>query len=343
MRIALVCPYSMGHWGGVQHQAANLARWLTEAGHEAWLVAPDAAPPDRNVGSSRVIRFNRSRAPLALHPAARSATVAAVADADVVHVHEPFMPLVSLAALLGDTPPKVGTFHADAGAAVRALYRAGSPVLRRWSRRLAVATAVSPVAQRSVASIVETEIVPNAVDVAGYDRDVSRRADRVVFVGRDDPRKGLDILLTAWVRAGLDAELLVIGAARDDAPAGVTFLGRVDEDEKRDLLASASILCAPNTGEESFGLVVAEGMAAGCAVVASGIPAFAAVLGGDGRLVPPGDADALAKTLSNLLAEPEQAAALGAAARRAVMRFDRSAVVEAYLEAYARAVGAPTG
>lgn len=337
MKIAIVCPYSMQHWGGVQHQAANLVTWLRDAGHEAWLVAPDAGPPAHDVGATNVVRINRSRAPLALRPSAIRRTRRAVADADVVHIHEPFMPAVSLAALLGESPPRVGTFHADTGALVAGLYRAAGTLLRSWAQRLSVATAVSPVAQRSVASITATEIIPNGIDVAGYERAVERQANRVVFLGRDDPRKGLDVLLRAWERVPAGFELLVIGAARDEAPSGVRFLGRVAEDEKLDMLASAAVLCAPNTGEESFGLIVAEGMAAGCAVVASGIPAFAAVLGDAGLLVPPRDPAALAETITALLRSPEQAAALGKAARNEVRRFDRSSVVAAYLDAYRRA------
>jgi phosphatidylinositol alpha-mannosyltransferase len=168
----------------------------------------------------------------------------------------------------------------------------------------------------------------------------------VVFVGRDEPRKGLDVLLDAWpeVRAvHPGAHLHVVGAERPAGPEGVVFLGRVDEARKRDELLEASVLCAPNLGGESFGLVVAEGMAAACAVVAADIPAFRAVLGDDGLLVEPGDPNTLGSAVAGLLADPAAAGRLGERARRAARRFDAGAVAAAYLDAYRAAAASGRG
>ena len=112
------------------------------------------------------------------------------------------------------------------------------------------------------------------------------------------------------------------------------FLGRVDEEDKLRELGEAAVLCAPNLGGESFGLVVAEGLAAGCAVVASDLPAFRHVAGEAARLVPPGDAAALSRALTEVLSDEGEVARLAGMGRHQVARFDRAAVLEGYLEAY---------
>jgi phosphatidylinositol alpha-mannosyltransferase len=340
VRIALVCPYSFEAFGGVQDQVILLVDELRAAGHEAWAVAPGSGGPEgtRHVGRVVTVRANRSRAPITLSPAAVKKVRSAVAGAHVVHVHEPFMPMASLAALRAEQPV-VGTFHADPGPMVRLVYRVGAPLLRSLARRLAAAAAVSPVAAAAVAGLVPCLQTPNGIDVAAHRPEAAPDAHRVVFIGRDEPRKGLDVLLEAWpaVRAEHpSAQLRVVGTERPEAPEGVAYLGRLDEERKRAELKSASVLCAPNLGGESFGLVVAQGMAAGCAVVASDIPAFRAVLGGDGVLVEPGSASALAGAVTRLLGDTGEARRLGESARRAAGRFDAAAVAAAYLEVYGR-------
>ena len=324
----------------------RLVRWLREAEHDAWAVAPGGGGPEgtRHIGRWRSVRANRSKAPIALNPRVVSRTAAAVADADVVHLHEPFMPMVSLGALRATTPPKVGTFHADPGPMVRRVYRGMASPLRRLAARLAAATAVSPVAAAPVADLVDVTIVPNGIDVEDYrDDTTSREAGRVVFVGRDDERKGLDVLLQAWpvIRAAVpDAELRVVGADRRSGPERVAFLGRIDEDHKRRELRSASVMVAPNLGGESFGIVVLEGLAAGCAVVASDLESFRAVAGDAARYVAVGDPSALATAVTEALADPS--ALRGRAVERA-RRFDRTAVLAGYLDVYRRALEHPSG
>ena len=235
MKVALVCPYAFEAHGGVQDQVTRLVRWLGAAGHEAWAVAPgESGPPGtRSVGSWRSVRANRSAAPIAVDPRVIRRVSEAVEGADVVHVHEPFMPMVSLGAVLADTPPVVGTFHADPGTIARNAYRFAEPVVRRVSARLAVATAVSEVAASAVPTIRSMRIIPNGIDLEDYEVGSGAAVPgRVVFIGRDDPRKGLDVLLQAWPRVMRDvpgASLRIIGADRPSGPAGVTFLGRVDE------------------------------------------------------------------------------------------------------------------
>jgi phosphatidylinositol alpha-mannosyltransferase len=262
-----------------------------------------------------------------------------VGDADVVHVHEPFIPRVSTAAL-GAGRPVVATFHADPPSWAAAFYRTG--VVARLPRG-AVVTAVSPVAAAHLpARWGPIEVIPNAIDVGMYMTGRRGHPRRVVFLGRDDPRKGLDLLLAAWRRvhsAFGDSELVVVGAARDEQIPGVRFAGRVSEAEKRSELGGAGIYVAPNTGGESFGIVVAEAMASGCAIIASDLPAFRAVAGESGLFVPPGDVEALAGALGSLLADSERVGFLGERARAQVGRFDWSVVTERYEAMYERAAG----
>lgn len=340
MKVAVVCPYDIGRPGGVQDQATRLVQWLRQASHEAWLVAPGAGGPEGtiSVGSAAEIPINRSIAPVAMDLDVPKAVAAAVAGADVVHIHEPFVPMVGAAALLAETPPKVATFHADPSNMVRGLYRVGSPLLRRWTGRARVVTAVSPVAAAAVKPFAEARLIPNGVDLAEYaELDVLRRPHRMVFLGRDEPRKGLDVALAAWsmIREQIpDAELHVVGAQRESVVEGVHWLGFVPESLKRRELAAAAVYCAPHTGGESFGIVLVEAMAAGCAVVASDLESFNYVLADAGMLVPPGDPRALAETVVQLLQNEDVVAELSKRGRTRASTFDRSRVLELYLQAY---------
>ena len=345
MKIALVCPYAFEAHGGVQDQVSRLVRWLTAVGHEAWAVAPgDAGPPGtRSVGSWRAVRANRSAAPIAVDPRVIRRVAEAVADADVVHVHEPFMPMVSLGAILATTPPIVGTFHADPGTFARNAFRIAEPVVRRVATRIAVATAVSEVAASAVPSVPRIRIIPNGIDLADYAMPESSVPGRVVFIGRDDPRKGLDVLLQAWPRILRDvpgASLRIMGADRPSGPAGVTFLGRVDEATKRSELGKASVVAVPNTGGESFGIVMLEAMAAGRAIVAAELEAFRGVAGDTVRWVPIGDPVELGRAVAVLLADGEARHRLGAAARERAGMFSGETVGRAYVIAYGDAVAA---
>lgn len=343
MRIALVCPYAFEAHGGVQDQVTRLVRWLGAAGHDAWAVAPgDAGPPGtRSVGSWRSVRANRSAAPIAVDPRVIRRVADAVAGADVVHVHEPFMPMVSLGAILADTPPIVGTFHADPGSFARNAYRIAEPLVRRVAARIAVATAVSEVAASAVPAVRGIRIIPNGIDLADYEGPGTPVSGRVVFIGRDDPRKGLDVLLQAWPRILRDvpgASLRILGADRPSGPVGVTFLGRVDEATKRVELAKASVVAAPNVGGESFGIVVLEAMAAGKPIVAADLDAFRGVAGDTVKWVRVGDPVELGRGVAELLRDGDARARLGSAARERATRFSGETVVRAYLIAYEDAV-----
>jgi phosphatidylinositol alpha-mannosyltransferase len=264
---------------------------------------------------------------------------AAVAGADVIHVHEPFVPLASLAAGRVRDAALVGTFHADPSPAMRRVYRVGGSALRRLLVPYRELTAVSPVAAAPVARLRPMTLVPNGLDLAGFD-SAPRANHRAVFVGRDDPRKGLDVLLDAWRLVRLevpDAELVVISDRSGNAE-GVDFVGQIDDPTKRHLLAGAAVAVCPNLAGESFGMVVVEAMAAGCAVVASALPAFAHVLGEAGALAKPGDAEGLAATIVRVITDDDVLSTLQQKARRRVEQFDRHSVVAGYLSAYQSAL-----
>lgn len=344
MRVAVVCPYAFDAPGGVQDQVTRIVRWLNDAGHTAWAVAPGSGGPEgtRSVGSFKSLSVNRSRAPVSIDPRAIKRVGEAVADADVVHIHEPFMPMVSVGALLAATPPKVGTFHADPSRAMRMAYRAGGFLLDLAARHLRVVTAVSPVAASAIDRLPGIRIVPNGIDIDDYRPTTAPVAGRVVFLGRDDPRKGLEVVLQAWPlvrRMAPEAVLRVIGTVRPQGPDGVEFLGRLSGAAKISELRDASVLVAPNLGGESFGLVVLEGLAAGCAVVVSDLPAFRAVAGDAAEYVPAGEPPALADKVGRLLNDEGRRAALVSRGIDRARLFGPEVVRSAYLAAYRDAIG----
>jgi phosphatidylinositol alpha-mannosyltransferase len=206
---------------------------------------------------------------------------------------------------------------------------------------LAVPVAVSPVAAAVIEPIVgEARVIPNGIDTARYQASAEKVPGRIAFLGRDEPRKGLDLLLSAFAairqtRPG--AELVVIGATRPDQP-GVRFLGELDDVAKAQQLAAAEVFVAPNTGGESFGLVLLEALASGCAVIASSLPAFHFV-GGDAALyVPPKNVPAITRALATLLLDDEVRAEYQERARQRAPAFDRQQMVADYLKVYAGAV-----
>lgn len=340
MRVGIVCPYDLDKPGGVQQLCLELAERLRAGGEDAIVVGPGSGESGGDtvrVGGSVGIKANRSVAPVALGPGVWARAKAALADVDVVHIHEPLVPFVGWAALSTDKPAVV-TFHADPRPWVPRAYR----VVPAQTLSRSILTAVSPAASRAIPSgWGAVRVIPNAIDVAAYQVEVERRTDRISFLGRDEPRKGLDIALDAFAMVHEErpgAELVVMGAHRPGAPAGVTYEGFVEATEKRRTLASSSIFVAPNTGGESFGIVLAEAMAAGCAVVASDLDAFRAVAGDSAVFFQVGDVAALAREIGHLLEDDRERTRLGEAAREAAKAYDWSVVLDTYRQAYADAM-----
>lgn len=350
MNVVIVCPYDLGRNGGVQDQAIRLVGWLGKLGHDVKLIGPGTEAPAGSelpvgtvlIGRTRTVTANKSSTPIMLNPRVRKALSAAMADADVVHIHEPLMPTVSLTATRIGDMPKVGTFHADPPRWIRRTYRGAEMLLRPIVAKLDVATATSPISRSAISRLIDARIVPNGVEIAAY-KPADKRSASVAFLGRDDPRKGLDVLLAAWpsvVQAVPEANLTVIGAARDTAMSAVTFLGRVTERDKADVLSTSEIYCAPNLGGESFGIVLVEAMAAGCAVVASGIPAFAHVVGNAAEIVAPGDPVGLASRIVTLLTDDQRRGDLQSAALERARTFEGLTVATMFETAYVDAIAA---
>lgn len=341
MNISIVCPYDLGRPGGVQDQVVQLTRWLRDVGHTVTIVGPGVDGPEGAIllGRTIEIQANRSSTPVALNPRIVKRLRKAVQDADVIHIHEPFMPVVSAAAVGISDIATVGTFHADPPRWARVGYSIGSGVWRRLIAKLDVVTTVSHVSASAIAPFSDPLIIPNAIDLDAYGGG-DKVVGRVAFLGRDDERKGLQVLLDAWphiVERVPDAQLHVIGAQRDDLP-GVTFLGRTSNEVKIEELAAAEVYCAPNLGGESFGVVVGEGMASRCAVVASAIPAFVSVVADSGELVAPGDPAGLAERVVRLLTDRTLLEARQSSALAAVQQFDGPVVAAQYLSAYESAI-----
>ena len=329
MRVGLVCPYSFDVPGGVQNHVLGLAGSLREHGHQVSVLGPGEALDEHMVslGRSVPLPYKGAVGRVAFGPATagRVGRWLANGDFDVVHVHEPLTPSASLLALRAAEAPVVATFH-TAQDRPRALV-ASANLLRPWLGRIDAHIAVSETAAATVRRYlpVRPEVIPNGLDVDGYDGDRRRDGRTILFLGRiDERRKGLQELLDAWsaIRAQRPStRLLVAGPGR--VPSGfrdVEFLGELSEPDKRAALRNADIVVAPNTHGESFGLVLVEAMAAGTTVLANDLPAFRDVLGEGvyGTLY----TDHLAAEAVALLADPVRRHRLAAAARVEVRRYD---------------------
>lgn len=340
MKVAVVSPYSLDEPGGVQDQVLEISRRLEMHGIESWVVGPGSSGPEgaRLLGKGVMLPANGSRAPIALGPSVMRRAAAAVRGAEVIHLHEPLIPLVGWSLLRETGIPVVGTFHADPSRFIRGVYRRLAPLARRAVGRLAGASAVSEVAASAVRGFVpELQIIPNALDTALYRPKVGKIPGRLLFIGRDEPRKGLDVLLAAWpaIRsASPEATLDVVGTTRSTTIDGVRFLGRIGGAEKRQALGEASIFVAPNLGGESFGITLLEGMAAGCATLASDLPAFRAVGASGASYFPRGDSAALAQRVSELIVDEGLLSRASEAAGRRSDIYDWATVLPAYIRLY---------
>ncbi|GAA5102120.1 glycosyltransferase family 4 protein [Haloechinothrix salitolerans] len=367
MKIGIVCPYSFAVPGGVQGHVVELAKALLARGHEVSVLAPAAAdselpdfvhPAGRAVG----VPFNGSVARLQFGPVsyARVRRWIAANDFDVLHLHEPVVPSLSMLALKVAEGPIVATFHLSTARSRTMLgFR---PVLRPLFEKITARIAVSALARRVQVEHLGGDAVeiPNGVNVPFYANakplpGYPRRGGTVGFVGRfTEPRKGMPVLLDA-LRPLLsevpDLRLLVVGGGEPDElyeqagpelAARIDLLGQVDDETKASALRSVDVYCAPNLGGESFGMILTEAMAAGTPVVASDLDSFRRVLadGKAGVLTPTGDAAALSATLRKLLGDADRLAALSAAGTERVAVYDWRLVCEQVLRVYETAIAA---
>ena len=352
MRIGLVCPYSLSVPGGVQGQVLALARSLRRRGHEALVLAPcDGPPPEVFViplGSSIPTATNGSVAPIAPDIPAQLRTMRALwdEDFDVVHLHEPLAPGPTVTAALLKTAPRVGTFHA---AGEQPAYQKLSGLATWFGNRLDARVAVSEDAKAMV-----VDVMPNDVRVLfnGIEGERFRTATpwptdapTVFFLGRHEPRKGLEVLLQAVALLPEDTQIWVGGTGPQTADLQrrypdprVQWLGRISDQEREQRMRAATVFCAPSLGGESFGIILLEAMAAQTTVVASAISGYSQVAtsarGLAAELVDPGDPAALAAALNAVLGDPLLAATLQSAGVVRAQEFDLELLCDLYLEIY---------
>jgi phosphatidyl-myo-inositol alpha-mannosyltransferase len=348
MRIGLVCPYSLDVPGGVQNHVLGLASVLRARGHQVSVLAP----AEQARGLPRYVETVRGVVPLPFNGAVARVTFGPRAAArtrrwlregnfDVVHIHDPLTPSLSLLALWASETTVVATFHA-ASSHARTMWLT-TALLRTSMEKIAARVAVSQTARSTGVQHrgAEPFVIPNGIFCDDFHprasgRDVSYRRPILVFLGRTgETRKGLSVVLDAFADVAAthpDARLLVAGPQSRPVtvPAGVRdrvrFLGLLSDAERADLLASATVFVAPQLGGESFGVVLVEAMASGAAVVASDIPAFRGVLDGGrlGVLFTPGDSGAAARAINGLLDDVSRRERLSEAAAREVGRYDWS-------------------
>jgi phosphatidylinositol alpha-mannosyltransferase len=362
-RIGIVCPYGWDTPGGVQAHIADLATYLISQGHYVSVLAPTSEEENLpnyvvSAGKPISIPYNGAVARILFGPIAFSRVRHWIAQGefDLLHLHEPAIPSISLLACFAAEGPLVGTFHASAKKQ-KAIFAIG-PILEPVIEKLTARIAVSEAARETLTEHLETDavVVPNGI----YARRLANGAlnpqwsgNSIGFIGRfQEPRKGLSILVSALpqiIREVPDVRVIVAGpgdAAEflQDVPSHLhdrfSFLGRITEQEKADFLHSIGVYVAPNTGGESFGIILAEALAAGAAVVASDIPAFKALLGNGayGSLFSSEDASSLANSISSLLQNPTEREKLKIEGKIYAQKFDWDEVAMRIYDVYEMAM-----
>ena len=348
----------------MQNHVLGLARHLREQGHEPYVLAPgtlDGLAPGTieserftSAGTAVAVRYNGSVARVNFGPlsAARVGRWLRAGRFDLLHIHEPITPSISLLALWAAESPVVATFH-TATPRSRSMQIAGGvlrPAIEKIDAGIAVSESARDVVVRHLGR--DAVVIPNGIRCADFGattpdaRPFTGR--RLLFLGRvDEPRKGLDVLLAATAairRAVPDLEIVVAGQGTRPLPTGLVDAGIVTDEEKSALLATADCFVAPHRARESFGIVVLEAMASGTPVLASDIDAFSDLLrtGPDrrllGELFTEGDPAALAEAAIRMLEQPDPRRT--AAAQQAAQRYDWSRVGDRILAVYRAALEA---
>ena len=363
LRIGIVCPYGWDAPGGVQNHVRDLAEYLIEHGHSVSVLAPCANEeilPDYVVSAGKpiAIPYNGAVARVLFGPIAFSRVRQWISQGefDVLHLHEPAIPSISLLACWAAEGPMVGTFHA-AAKRQKAIFALG-PILEPVIEKLSVRIAVSEASRLTLTEHLDTDaiVIPNGVYASRFRNGSSQEkwtGETIGFIGRfEEPRKGLSVLLEALpivARFVPNVRVLVAGPGdteeiyNDIHPqlrSRISFLGRLTEEDKADFLSSVSVYVAPNTGGESFGIILAEAMAAGAPVIASNIPAFVSLLGEGsfGSLFETEDVQDLARKIIDLLRDDEKRQRLSIAAQERSKFFDWDTVAEQIFSVYQMAM-----
>lgn len=362
MKIGIACPYSWDVPGGVQFHIRDLAEELIRRGHQVEVITPaeDTADlPDyfTSTGAAIPIRYNGSVARLSFGPRVNACVRKWIREGhfDVIHVHEPFIPSVSMLALMSAECPVVSTFHTamDRSRAMEIAAPALRPVLDKIQSRIAVSQEARRTAVQYLGG--DAYVIPNGVYTTTFED--APRDDRFTgtpekptlgFLGRiDEPRKGLPVVARAFpeIAAKFPGVRLIVAGRGDeeaakrlfgDTASSVEFLGPVSEEDKEALLSSVDIYLAPNTGGESFGIILVEAMSAGSFVVSSDIPAFRAVLGNGefGAHFSNDDGASLAEAVITALGHPEHRRDVVAKAHEEAHRYDWATVASQVYAVY---------
>jgi len=361
LNIGLVSPYGWDAPGGVQVHIRDLAHLLIREGHRVSVLAPvedeDALRDEFVVPAGRPIPipYNGAVARVLFGPVAASRVRQWISqnDFDLLHIHEPAIPSLGLLACSLSDGPMVGTFHV-AAERIRIAF-AIVPIVEPIIERLRARIAVSEVARSTLLTHVDTDavVIPNGIDLASF-ADASPRLEwqlgkTIGFIGRfAEKRKGLSLLfeaVPAIVARHPDLRILIAGPGESEEAlewidpslhSRITFLGMLSDEEKRQFFKSVDLYIAPNTGGESFGIILAEAMATGAAILASDLPAFRFVLddGRWGRHFRTGDWMDLAKKASELLDDPKTLEEMAAKSHQGAERFDWPVVGRQILDVY---------
>jgi phosphatidylinositol alpha-mannosyltransferase len=365
IRIGIVCPYGWDTPGGVQTHIRDLAEHLIEEGHYVSVLTPisdDSVKHEDyvvNAGKPISIPVNGSVARVLFGPIASSRAKQWIAsgDFDLLHLHEPAIPSLSLLACSAAEGPLVGTFHVSTPKK-KAIYAIG-PILEPIVEKLNARIAVSELARSTLKDHFDTDavVIPNGIDGQKYANakinSEYSNGHTVGFIGRiEEPRKGLQVLidsLSIVARFIPDVQFLIAGPGDSNEftkklnpqlKSRIKFLGLLSNEEKESFLKSIQIYVAPNTGSESFGIILTEALSAGTAVVASDIPAFKAVLenGEAGELFKNEDSADLAKVLVALLRDDDKRKRLGENGRLSAQKYDWQVVAEQIENVYEMAI-----
>jgi len=361
MRIGMVCPYGWDTPGGVQIHIKELAQWLIAQGHDVSVLAPVSNEEENiepwvvSAGRPISIPYNGAVAKVIFGPIASSRVKQWIASGnfDLLHLHEPAIPSLSLLAGWAGDGPMVATFHAATNS--QKIANAIGTMLDPLIERITAKIAVSEIARETLKDRFATEavVIPNGIDSSKF-IDVGPRAEwslpnTIGFIGRfDEPRKGLSVLLGAIpeiVAKVPNLRVLVAGPGdagdfKKEVPQElrdrITFLGRISELEKAQFFKSISLYIAPNTGGESFGIILAEAMASGTPIVASNLPAFTNLLdnGRSGELFQSESSTALASAVLHLLGDDKLRLEIANAGREKSQIFDWETVGEQVLSIY---------
>ncbi len=362
-RIGIVCPYGWDTPGGVQSHVGDLAQYLIRQGHFVSVLAPaidEEILPDYVTSAGRpiAIPYNGAVARVLFGPIAFSRVRQWIANGnfDVLHLHEPAIPSISLLACWAAEGPMVGTFHAAAKR--QKVTFAVAPILEPVIEKLTARIAVSEAARETLTEHLETDaiVVPNGIYADLYRDGVTDQrwtGNTLGFIGRfEEKRKGLDVLVAALpsiIAKFPDLKVFVAGPGdaqevlKEIDPylhSRFEFLGRISESEKANFLASVGLYIAPNTGGESFGIILAEALAGGASVVASDIPAFDSLLGHGayGTLFASEDSQDLAKKVIALLGDEEGRRAIAQRGKKYAQEFDWDVVAEKIYDVYEMAM-----